>query len=321
MTGCPPDAPTLSRFIAQIDTTRPRPHHSALLALAGNCLPMCDFRYALTRGGWYRPGGVIAANGTRIAGDLERWAETELDACGGDMELFLDRFDDAGLLATRITGRTHFFVAAIGAAPTEFLQLEVEELQEEIDRSLFTPDDPPADLQELIDPITPCKVAAHPVGRSYYHYRRLTDIRQVSASLAQPVEGEAPLARFLDEWSRSSAARRAHFSEHWILALREHHDRYHNLQLFAAPISLHARKLKSFHWHPEAQGVELSEQLLAFDRAAGYLGAWYFHLVAGALTPRAVAYAVRADLEAGFEYLPDSEAALVRNWVEAPYSI
>jgi hypothetical protein len=62
-------------------------------------------------------------------------------------------------------------------------------------------------------------------------------------------------------------------------------------------------------------------QLQAFDRAAGYPSAWYFHLVGGTFTPPKVAYAVARDLEAGFSYLPDTEAALVKSWATAPYSV
>ncbi|MGF1644918.1 MAG: hypothetical protein ACFCUJ_14875 [Thiotrichales bacterium] len=321
MSGCPPDEPTLSHFIGLIDGAPPRPHHSALMALAGNYVPSCEFRFALTRGGWYRPGGVIAPDGRRVADDLEAWAEAELDISDGDIDRFLERFGGAGLLATRLAGRTHYFVAEIGPAPEDFLQLEVEELQEVVDRELVSADCPPCDLEELIDPLTPSKIAAQLVAPSRYRFRRLTDVRHAVARQATPVEGVAPLARFMDDWTQSSASRREHFSEHWILALREHQDRYHNAQLLAAPISLHARKLKSFHWTPDARGVELSAQLNAFDRAAGYLGAWYFHLLAGALTPRTVAYAIHADLDEGFQYLPEAEAELVRRWVRTPYSV
>ncbi|MFH0934260.1 MAG: hypothetical protein V1879_03585 [Pseudomonadota bacterium] len=44
-------------------------------------------------------------------------------------------------------------------------------------------------------------------------------------------------------------------------------------------------------------------------------------VVAGAFTPPKVAYAVARDLEAGFSYLPETETALVKGWVAAPYSV
>jgi hypothetical protein len=65
----------------------------------------------------------------------------------------------------------------------------------------------------------------------------------------------------------------------------------------------------------------MSMQLQAVDRAAGYISAWYFHLLAGTITPPKIAYAVVRDLDAGFSYLPDTEVALIRSWVNSPYSV
>jgi hypothetical protein len=321
MIGCPPDEPTLQHFIAEIGATPPRPHHSALLAAASRLVPSCDFRYALTRGGWYRLGGVIRPDGTRLADDLESWAESELDVCDGDMEALLDRHADDGLLATRLSGLTHYFVAPFGPEAADFIQLEIEELQELLDRQLIDPEHPPTDLPELTDPLTPKAVEPHPVGRPRYHFRRITDMRRAVARQAAPIGGLSPLARFMAEWEHSSAGTRSHFCEHWIVAVREHQDRYRNTVMSASPISLHARKLKSFHWQPESRGAELSKQILAFDRAAGYPSAWYFHMVAGALAPRDVAFGIAQDLEAGLRYLPDGDIGLLEGWLGSPYSV
>ena len=62
-------------------------------------------------------------------------------------------------------------------------------------------------------------------------------------------------------------------------------------------------------------------QLKAFDRAAGYTDAWYFHLVAGGLTPRDMAAAVMQDIDFGFCYLGDAETALITGWLREPYSV
>jgi hypothetical protein len=321
MIGCPPDEPTLQRFIAEIDATPPRPHHSALVAAAARLVPSCDFRYALTRGGWYRLGGVIRQDGTRLADDLEGWAESELEACDGDIDVLLERHAREGLLTTRHAGLTHYFVAPFGPQAAEFIQLEIEELQELLDRHLIDPEHPPADLPELTDPVTPQTVQPHPVGRPRYHFRRITDMRRAVARQAAPIGGQSPLARFMAEWEQSSAGTRGHFCEHWIVAVREHQDRYGNPVMNASPISLHARKLKSFHWHPDLRGSDLGRQILAFDRAAGYSSAWYFHMVAGALTPRDVAFGVAQDLQAGFRYLPDGDIGLLESWLDEPYAV
>lgn len=306
---------------ASIERIAPRPHHSALLDVANNIRAGCKFEFALSRGGWYRTGGVIAADGSSLADSVEIWARDELADCMGDMGKLLDRHVESGLRVTRHTGRTHYFVAHYGPAPADFLQLEVEELQEVQDRKLIDPNNPPDDLQELIDPVLPALLEAQPVAAPHYRFRRLLDMRQTLARLPSPYGQTSPMMRFLLEWSHSSAAVRGYFSDHWIVALREHRDRYHNPVLSASLISRHARALKPFQWNTEQSGVEMGAQLHAFDRAAGYPSAWYFHLVSGVITPPKIAYAVLHDLEAGFCYLPDSDAALLQSWAASPYSV
>lgn len=315
------DESTIRSLAGEIEATSPRPHHSTLLEIANRIRPGCTFRYALNRGGWYRPGGIIAADGTRIAESLGTWAKIELAACDGDMGELVDRHIDKGLVVTRHTGRTHYFVAAYGPAPADFLQLEVEELQEVLDRKLIDTDKLPEDMQELTEPIAPVLLDAQAVSAPRYHFRRLIDMRQTVAR-ATPVDSRnAGLPRLLSEWAHSSAASRGHFSDHWIVALREHQDRFRNQAVTASLVSRHARELKPFQWNVELSGPEMHAQLQAFDRAAGYTSAWYAHLVAGTITPPKVAYAVARDLEAGFSYLPETEAALLKSWVDSPYSV
>ena len=321
MNGCPIDEATLSKLRAEIEAVPPRPHHSTLHEAVARVLPGQSFRFALTRGGWYRPGGVIRPNGDRVTDDLEAWAEAELEACDGDMDEFLDRHGQDGLYTTRHSGRTHYLVAPYGPGPADFLQLEVEELREVLDRHLVSPDALPADLEELTDPLNPALLDAQPVGPARYLFRRLTDIRLAAARLPANVGETAPTTRFLAEWAASSASTRGHFSDYWILALREHQDRYRNSVLAATPVSLLAAKLKPFHWKPEVRGVELSDQIHAFDRAAGYPAAWYFHLVAGALVPRVIAQRVMQDMAEDYHYLPESEARLLEGWIDSPYSV
>ena len=146
--------PALQRLAAELEAAPPRPHHSGLLQMAACALPGQPCRCALSRGGWYRPGGVVRASAERVADSLEAWAETQLAACGGDLEALFERHGGEVLIATRLSGRTHYFVAPCGPAPADFLQLEIEELHEVLDRRLFG-DEPPTDLQELIDPLRP----------------------------------------------------------------------------------------------------------------------------------------------------------------------
>lgn len=315
-----PDEATLSKLAEEIEATPPRPHHSALLEIANRIRPGCSFSYALSRGGWYRPGGVIRADGKQFADSIEAWAKANLEACGGDMGELVERYADSDLQVTRHSGRTHYFVAAYGPGTADFLQLEVEELQEVLDRQLFDADNLPEDIQELIDPLKPLELEPQLIAAPNYRFRRLIDVRQTVAKVTLN-DRNIGLPRLLDEWAHSSAATRGHFSDHWIVAVREHLDRYRNPVLSASLISRHTRALKPFHWNTEASGVEMSTQLQAFDRAAGYPSAWYFHLIAGTITPPKVAYAVVRDLEAGFSYLPDTEVALIKSWAAVPYSV
>lgn len=321
MNGCPIDEGSLNRLQAEIEASPPRPHHSALMEAVTRVLPGRTFRFALTRGGWYRPGGVIRADGTRLSDDLVSWAEGELAACQDDMGEFLERHGEDDLLTTRHSGRTHYFVSPYGRNPADFLQLEVEELQEVLDRRLIHPDTPPNDLEELTDPLKPALVDAQAVGAPRYLFRRLNDIRLAAARLPAGMGELSPAGRFMAEWSASSAATRGHFSDYWILALREHKDRYRNSVMAATPVSLLARRLKPFHGRTDVRGVELSDQIHAFDRAAGYSAAWYFHLVAGALVPREIVHNLMQDIVEDFHYLPEQDATLLEAWVRSPYSV
>jgi hypothetical protein len=316
-----PDENALRTLAANIEALPPRPHHAALIETANRIRPGCNFRHALERGGWYRPGGVIRSDGKRYADSIEAWARENLAACDGDMGELVERYAGSDLQVTRHSGRTHYFVAPYGPGAADFLQLEVEELQEVMDRTLFDAEHPPEDLQELLEPMEPLLLDAQPVGAPHYRFRRLLDMRQTLARVAQGGGRDAALPRLLDEWRHSSAAARGHFSDHWVIGLREHLDRYRNPVVSAALVSRRARTLKPFQWNDALSGPAMLAQLQAFDRAAGYPAAWYFHLVAGSLTPPKVAYAVAKDLDAGFSYLPETEAALVRGWVAAPYSV
>jgi hypothetical protein len=319
MNSCLPDESTLQCLIAEIEASAPLPHHAALLAAAERRIPDCPWRFAMSRGGWYRSGGLLSADGTRIADNLEGWVRRELAACGDDLGEFLDRHDGA-MLVTRHAGKSHYFVARHGPEPADFLQLEIEELQEILERMLWDRQSPPVDVMELTEPVKAAAVQAQIVGAPYYRFRRLTDMRRIVARPAVPGYPQPAINRFMAEWTQGRGAEKGHFSDYWVVAVREQHDRYNNLVLSAAPVSPRARQLKTFQWNLGAKGLDAAAQLQAFDRAAGHPGAWYFHMVAGAHVPRDIAYALMADIEAGYGYLAAADQALLRGWLSAPYS-
>lgn len=100
----------------------------------------------------YRLGGVVDAAGTHVADDLEKWAEAELAVRDDDLGALCDDYADSGLTATRLTGRTHYLVASTGPAAVDFIQIEIEELQEMACHALFDADHPPGSIEELVDP-------------------------------------------------------------------------------------------------------------------------------------------------------------------------
>ncbi len=81
---------------------------------------------------------------------MRLWAETE---SGGDIETLLDKCSEQILFATKISGTTLYFTASTGDKPQDFLQLEVEVLQEVLDRPLSDPDFLPDSVEEFLDPV------------------------------------------------------------------------------------------------------------------------------------------------------------------------
>lgn len=316
-----PDAQTLKHLIDIIETTLPRPHHSKLLDTIGQAFPDLVFSHVLSLGGWHRAGGVLTSEGLYLDNDLEHWLNAELINFGNDFGKFVSHNTDAGFLVTRHTGHTHYFTAAYGSAPEEFLQLEVEELQEVLDRKLIDSEHPPGDLQEMVEPITSVKVEAHPIGSSYYRFVRLVDARQVLARQGSPGGGVSPLGRFMSEWAQSRAADCGRFCEHWVMAGLDGYDADANTPFTATPLSVHSRTLKPFHWDLTQAGAELGYQIQGFDRAAKYPAAWYFHFVGSELVPTTLAAVLKGDLDRGYEYLAEKDLGLLRKFVDDPYRV
>lgn len=317
--NCIADDSTQKRIIQAIDNAVPRPHHSTLLAALGEAVPECTFHYVLTKGGWHCAGGVLTADGEHLSEELETWVNTELAKCDDDFGRFMERFGDAGLFATRHVGRSHYFVAAYGSAPEEFLQLEIEELQEVMDRRLIDPQHPPFDRTELVEPTNNTRLEAHPVGSPRYHFVRMRDVRQVLEQQNKLAGGPSALARFMSDWTQSRAMESGHFCEHWLIAGLEHYQPDSSMPFSIAPVSVHARTLKPFHWDESKAGPDMGNQIRDFDRAAGYPGAWYFHFVASKFVPETLALALKRDLDNGYLYLADKDLDLLKKLVANPY--
>ena len=290
----------------------------ALVRALGLALPEWKFRHALSRGGWYRLGGVVAVNGQHLSHNLENWAENALDQRDGDFALLIDDFTDRQLYATRLVGQTHYLVASAGEGTDAFLQLEIEDLQEMRVHQLFAND--PGTLEELVDPPGGAG-QPQPVGLPFYTFRRLQHIGNfLRRMLAQKPE-PSPIHRMVGDWSRSSAGVTSDYYNHWVIATREHLDRYHQPVFRAQPIATQAGAAPEFEATVGASGLKLHAALAHFDREAGYPMAWYFHMLATQAVPHWVAEAVVEDSLAGFAYLPQRDIEVVLGWLHRPYSV
>ena len=282
-------------------------------------IPDWNFRHVLCRGGWYRLGGVIAADGSQVADDLERWAEAALDERGGDFAALAEDFAGQGLHATRLVGRTHYLVAPAGDGHTDFLQLEIEDLQELKGHALFADDQLPTSLEELVDPRQ--SRAGQPVGLPHYAFRRLSHVGAFLERIRHQNSEPAPAQRMIEDWKASSAGATSAYYNHWVIAMREHLDRYQQTIFRALPIPTLTGAPPPFTAAAGTSGVELSEALNAFNRAVGYPMAWYFHMLSTKAVPHWVAQTVVEDALAGFAYLPQKDVDVVRSWLHRPYSV
>ncbi|HEX9179248.1 MAG TPA: hypothetical protein VF859_02550 [Burkholderiales bacterium] len=281
-------------------------------------IPRWRFREMLCRGGWYRIGGVVAPSGERIADNVEDWAAEALEQRGGDLATLWEDFAASGLRVTRVAGRTHMLVAPTGEGPGDFLQLEIEELQEVLGEPLFERPQPPESLDQLVDPRMQGG-AGVPLGPPRYALRRVVHVGELLSRDRAPRAARSAARRFLDDWAASSAQRATLFCNHWALAIREHTDRHRQSVL-------HARPLPALQGDPAPlEALEgtcrlaLHDALCAFDRRLGHPFAWYFHMLATRAVPFWVARQVMDDAREGYAYLPARDLAVLHGWLREAY--
>ena len=280
--------------------------------------PLC-FREVLTRGGWYRLGGVVDRVGERVADDLAAWVEAQLARRDDDYHALFDDYAESGLRATRLVGQTHYLVAATGDTADGFVQVEIEELQEVIGHELFA-GEVVGSLEELADPARSGGDRPQILGAPFYALRRVTDV----AALLRRVAAQKPevqgVQRFVDAWQASSAGMATQLCNHWVFAVREYVDRYHQTILQATPVAAVNGLPARFDGAFGARGLALNEALKRFDRQIGYPLAWFFHMLTTKVVPCAVAGAVVDDIQAGgFCYLPERDVEVLKDWLHRPY--
>lgn len=308
--------PSLSETLFKLCAeTLPLPGHATLLdglRKAGGP----EFSPRVSRGGWFRPGRILDAEGNCVAEDALAWLEQAWLEADEDGDSFLERHAEAGYVLTLQQGVSHYLVAPWGKGAAEFLQLEIEELQEVSSHVLGAGGETPLTAEALLDR-PPRAPAPTPLGEPRYLLRRLTDIAQFIGRIQEQAGKPAPILRFLADWQASSAGQQRRFCDHWVLALTEHLDRYHQTRYGATPVAAHAPVWTGI---PANRGTVLARELHDFDRAAGYGFAWYFHMVGSRRVPRSIAPVIAADLADGMAYLPERDAALVLAWVREAYT-
>lgn len=297
---------------AQAGTCEP-----SLLQQLHKVLPEYDFTPVLTRDGWYRIGGVVSSEGKHIHDKLEDWLDAE---SGGDVLELYNKYSDQGLCASRYDGKTHYFVARTGNRPQDFIQLEIEELIEVLDRPLFNADEVPELLEELIDPVDSEHFDYTPIGQPHYVFRRIIPIAEYLDSFDQELDIKPPIMRFMSDWQRSSAGETDDFCRHWVLSFREYVDGYGEPRFHAKPITTYSGEVPEIG-HDIPHGAELANLIHGFDRQLGYPFAWFFFMLTHKQVSHQIAEAIHDDLMGAYDYLPIRDMKVLRDWYDRGYGV
>ena len=287
---------------------------AALFAAIQTQMPDLNVHHAMTRSGWHRLGGVVDLDGNRIAHNITEWAEAE---SGGDIDELMFKLSDVQYFATRLNGQTHYLVARTGPRACDYIQIEVEQLQEVLDRTISDPDWFPDSIADFVDPLDFPRLEQEPIGAPRLVFRRLVRV----ADLMESSDAGPKLVRFLDEWDKSSAGESEGFCHHWVLAIREYQDRDGDGHLSAKPVPVLAGQILSLPDSAVARGAALANQIHGFDRAIGYHFAWYFHMLTSRQVSHKLAEAVHADLMGAYDYLPARDLKVLRDWYRNPYGV
>ncbi|MEW8285684.1 MAG: hypothetical protein AB2672_16745 [Candidatus Thiodiazotropha endolucinida] len=281
-------------------------------------MPEYPFECVLSRGNWHRLGGVVDGDYRQVSDNISHWAERESQ---GDVDNLVAKYMGMGYFATRLAGNTHYFTAPTGKGPHEFLQLEIEELQQVVDRPLVERDWFPDSIEEFLDPLDYPRLEPEPVGKSYYRFRRLTPIDKLVTEKSAGNHARQKLQRFFNDWMVSSACESEHFCRHWVLALREFTNRDSEIRINAKPVSVFAGQLPDLPAADRLSGSALANAVHGYDRVLGYPFAWYFMMLGSTASNYTLADAVLQDLMGAYDYLPKRDLKVLREWEAKPYGV
>jgi hypothetical protein len=281
-------------------------------------MPELDFSHVATRGHWHRLGGVIDADYRPVSSNILKWAE---EVSGGDVDQLIAAYGDKGYFATRLAGKTHYLSAPTGDTPEAFVQIEIEELREVLDRPLIERDWFPESIEEFLDPLDYPRLQAEPIGEPWLQFRRITPVELLLTESSKDNQALFNLKRFFDDWSASSANEHGPFCQHWALALREFFDTDGECRISAKPFSTFDGEAGELNQGGQLQGAELANLIHGYDRRVGYPFAWFFNMLGNKAENYAVAEAVLKDQMGAYDYLPAKDLKVLRQWEERPYGV
>lgn len=125
-----------------VATTLVTAKHAALVAALAARTDYRSARYVKTRDEFgSRPARVLDAAGGEVAADYYAWIDAQLAEHGDSVERMWAAFEGRGYLVTEVEPVLHYFVydrsPARRDAQDDFVQIEVWEQQEFVERELF----------------------------------------------------------------------------------------------------------------------------------------------------------------------------------------
>jgi hypothetical protein len=281
-------------------------------------LPAYDLVCVLTRTHWHRLGGVVDARYQPVSSNITKWAEAQAD---GDVDKLVAEYIGKGYFATHLAGKTHYFTAPVGDQAGQFLQFEIEELQEVISRPLVEKDWYPDNLEEFIDPLDYSRLEPEPVAKPYYQFRRVTPIANLLKEAQGLSRSQSNLKRFFQDWQDSSASETSPFCRQWVLTLQDYMDSDGYHQIKARPYAVATERLPDLPAAEHIKGAELANAIHTYDRKTGYPFAWYFTMLSCKASNVLLAEAVLRDQLGAYDYLPARDLKVLRNWEARPYAV
>ncbi|WP_031436422.1 hypothetical protein [Methylobacter tundripaludum] len=301
--------------------TLPDHNDELILSKLQSLNPDYPIRLARTGAEWYRLGGIVDMDGNRIANDLIEWTERTYIECGKNLQTLIDHAQEQKLIATRQTGNTLYFVIQTGGKAEQFIQIDIDKTHEMSDRLLVNEHNPPEDLEEFIDPLDPECIETFCIGTSRYSYRRKTDVSIFMDEINKYHIKEHPVQRFMDDWNRSSAQQKAALCDDWIVRPFRHTGRFGEQIINVELINTQQKNVPQLDDINGKKGTSLHNLLTRFDRQAGYPFAWFFYMVKGKLVSPHSGVAVFKDISGDFSYLPERDVAVLKDWINTPYSV